>query len=292
MKTENKRQIRILDDAPFHWVGDGFPVKSLLNYRDHAEEVSPFLLLDYASPYPFTPGYKKRGVGVHPHRGFETVTIVYQGELAHRDSSGAGGVISSGDVQWMTAGAGILHEEFHSDAFTESGGTFEVVQLWINLPKANKSAKPGYQSLLKDNIPTVALPNSSGNLRVISGEYKSTVGPARTFTPVNLWDVYLNPGSELQLDLPVGHSKTILVRQGSVKINGESLKESNIAVLDRALAQVTLSSTTNAKLLVMTGSPINEPVVGHGPFVMNTEAEIQQAFSDFKSGKFGSPGDF
>ena len=174
-----------------HWVGDGFPVRSMFSHASHGQHVSPFILLDYAGPAEFLPTQKPRGVGEHPHRGFETVTIVYQGEVEHRDSTGKGGVIGPGDVQWMTAASGILHEEFHSQAFTRKGGTLEMVQLWVNLPAKDKDAEPGYQSLFKQGIPTLALPNNAGRLRVIAGEYQGSRGPARTFTPINVWDFRL-----------------------------------------------------------------------------------------------------
>ena len=191
-----KKLQRIHQSSEMHWVGNGFPVRSVFDYNGLGRELSPFLLLDYAAPYPFPPGNEKRGVGAHPHKGFETVTVAYQGELEHRDSSGGGGKIGAGDVQWMTAGKGIVHEEFHSTEFTKQGGTLQMVQLWVNLRAKDKSAPPGYQTLLKDQIPNVALPQNAGVVRVIAGEYAGHKGPAKTFTPINLWDVNLRAGGD------------------------------------------------------------------------------------------------
>ena len=217
-----------------HWVGDGFPVRSLFSHVSHGERVSPFLLLDYAGPAEFAPTDKPRGVGTHPHRGFEVVTIVYKGEVEHRDSTGKGGVIGPGDVQWMTAAGGILHKEFHSEAFTRNGGTLEMVQLWINLPAKHKNAEPGYQTLLDRDIPAVALPNGSGNLRVIAGEHDGRRGPARSFTPINVWDLRLNRGGVTSLTLPEGHTVVIALLKGTVQVNGDAIaREAQLVLLDR-----------------------------------------------------------
>ncbi|MGN6460217.1 MAG: pirin family protein [Pseudolabrys sp.] len=272
-----------------HWVGDGFPVRSLFSHASHGEHVSPFLLLDYAGPADFEPAARPRGVGVHPHRGFETVTIVYKGEVEHRDSTGKGGVIGPGDVQWMTAAGGILHEEFHSNAFTRKGGTLQMVQLWVNLPAANKNAPAGYQTLLDRDIPSVALPDDAGTLRVIAGGYGEHRGPAHTFTPIDVWDLKLRQGKSTSLALPEGHTVAVIVLNGSVRINGDTVvREAEFALLDRSGGDVTLDATSDATLLVLSGQPIDEPVVMHGPFVMNTVDEIQQAIVDFQSGRFGS----
>jgi len=271
-----------------HWVGDGFPVRSLFSYSSHAEHVSPFLLLDYAGPARFTPASKPRGVGEHPHRGFETVTIVYQGELEHRDSTGAGGRIGAGDVQWMTAASGILHEEFHSGEFTRAGGTLEMVQLWVNLPSKDKMVKPGYQTLLDRDIPRVELPDAAGSVRVIAGEYAGRRGPARTFTPIDVWDVRLAQGKSARLDLPEGHTLALVVLHGTVLVNGaEIAREAQMVLFDRAGSGVTVEANSDAVILVLSGEPIDEPVVGYGPFVMTSEAEIAQAIRDFNEGKFG-----
>lgn len=230
-----KKVIGVYDAPPLHWVGDGFPVRSLFSYRDHGQLLSPFLLLDYAGPVEFSPTDQPRGVGQHPHRGFETVTIVYQGEVAHRDSTGQGGVIGPGDVQWMTAGAGILHEEFHSESFTRSGGQLEMVQLWVNLPAKNKMTAPGYQAILDKDIPALALPDGSGKVRVIAGNCQGHAGPACTFTPMNVWDLRLNPEKITELSLPDSWNVALIILHGTVSINGDTLgKEAQAVVLDRS----------------------------------------------------------
>ncbi|MDP4533622.1 pirin family protein [Marinobacter salarius] len=273
-----------------HWVGDGFPVRSLFSYdRMGASNISPFLLLDYAGPSEFPPAQRPRGVGQHPHRGFETVTVVYSGELEHRDTSGAGGLIGEGDVQWMTAGAGIVHEEFHSQQFTEQGGLLKMVQLWVNLPASAKDTPAAYQTLLNKDIPFVSLEDDGGTLRVIAGEYLEHKGPARTFTPINVWDLKLEPGARVNLPVPKGHTTLVAVLNGSVQINDtDVLREAELANLDREGQEIVLESNNDARLLVLSGEPIDEPVVGYGPFVMNTEGEIKQAMLDFQSGKFGA----
>ena len=271
-----------------HWVGDGFPVRSLFSHHSHGQAISPFLLLDYAGPAEFKPAEKPRGVPQHPHRGFETVTIVYQGELEHRDSAGNGGRIGPGDVQWMTAASGILHEEFHSDAFTRNGGTLEMVQLWVNLPAKDKMATPGYQTLMNADIPVLDLPDAAGTVRVIAGDYAGTKGPAKTFTPVDIWDVRLKSGQTTTLKLPEGHTVSVVVLSGTVLVNEtEVVREAQFALFEREGGDITIEANTDAKLLVLGGEPIDEPVVSHGPFVMNTAAEIRQAVTDLNAGKFG-----
>ncbi len=272
-----------------HWVGDGFPVRSMLSHFEQGEHVSPFILLDYAGPVDFEPTAARRGVGEHPHRGFETVTIVYDGEVEHSDSTGAGGTIGPGDVQWMTAASGILHQEYHSPTFARKGGRFEMVQLWVNLPAKDKMSKPGYQTLLAQDIPTVSLPDGAGSLRMIAGQYGDAKGPARTFTPINVWDLRLVDGKPLELDLPEGQTLSVLVLAGNVEVNGtESLRAAQTALFSRSGGGITLQAAGDAKLLVLAGEPINEPVVAQGPFVMNTEAEIRQAMMDYRTGRFGA----
>lgn len=284
------RNIITITSAPRgHWVGDGFPVRSLISPQGEHELTSPFLLLDHAGPHVFQPATRPRGVGVHPHRGFETVTIVYQGELEHRDSTGAGGRIGVGDVQWMTAASGILHEEFHSRDFTANGGTLEMVQLWVNLPRKDKSAAPGYQTLLAADIATVELPGGAGRLRVIAGNYAGTSGPARTFTPIDVWDVRLAAGKTVAFDLPEGRNVVVVVLDGTAEINGERIvRAAEVATLSRDGGAFTIEAAGAAKLLVLAGEPIDEPVVAHGPFVMNSVGEIKQAMLDFENGKFGA----
>jgi quercetin 2,3-dioxygenase len=272
-----------------HWVGDGFPVRSMFSWATQGQHVSPFILLDYAGPAEFRPAEKPRGVGEHPHRGFETVTIVYQGEVEHRDSTGKGGVIGSGDVQWMTAASGILHQEFHSPAFTRKGGTLEMVQLWVNLPARDKNAAPGYQSLLDQGIPAVTLPDEAGALRVIAGEYQGRRGPARTFTPINVWDLRLRQRGATSLTLPEGHTVGVVVLRGAVLVNDSDIaREAQFVLFDRTGGEVTLEADNHATVLILSGEPIDEPVAVHGPFVMNTVDEIRQAMVDFQSGRFGA----
>jgi redox-sensitive bicupin YhaK (pirin superfamily) len=271
-----------------HWVGDGFPVRSLFSYNSHGAHLSPFLLLDYAGPAQFAQADKPRGVGEHPHRGFETVTIVYQGEVEHRDSTGAGGKIGPGDVQWMTAAGGILHDEFHSRAFTERGGTLEMVQLWVNLPARDKMSAPGYQTLLKADIPDVALPGAAGSVRVIAGAFNGHGGPARTFTPMDVWDVRLKQGAQTRLDIAAGRTLALVVLHGAILVNGDAtVRPGQFAQLSREGAGVQIEAQEDATALLLSGEPIDEPIVGYGPFVMNTRDEIAQAMADFNSGRFG-----
>jgi len=283
------KQITGIYTAPSqHWVGDGFPVRSMFSYQTHGEQLSPFLLLDYAGPHHFPAGTGKRGVGEHPHRGFETVTVVYSGEVEHRDSTGRGGVIGPGDVQWMTAGAGILHEEFHSAEFTRTGGELKMIQLWVNLPAKDKMTQPGYQSITADVIPDVELPNNAGHMRVIAGRYEDIVGPAHTFSPLNVWDLQLNQSQEITLHQPAGWSTALVVLEGEVVVNGEgSAREGQLVVLSQKGEALHLSASSNAKVLLMAGEPLQEPIVGYGPFVMNTKAQIAEAVRAFNSGRFG-----
>ena len=271
-----------------HWVGDGFPVRSMFSYDSQGRNLSPFLLLDYAGPYAFDATDAKRGVGQHPHRGFETVTIVYEGEVEHRDSTGAGGKIGPGDVQWMTAASGILHEEYHSREFARTGGNFEMVQLWVNLPAKDKMAAPGYQTLLDAEIPAVALPDDAGKVRVIAGEYDGHRGPARTFTPMNVWDVRLKHGRSAAFDVEDGHTLALVVLRGAVQINGNQIaREAQLATFGRNGGGIHVEANGDATFLLLSGEPIDEPIAGYGPFVMNTQEEIGDAITDFNSGKFG-----
>ncbi|MGH8845064.1 pirin family protein [Advenella incenata] len=271
-----------------HWVGDGFPVRSMFSYQSHGKQLSPFLLLDYAGPADFAPVQHKRGVGQHPHRGFETVTIVYKGEVSHRDSTGQGGTIGPGDVQWMTAGGGILHEEFHSEAFTSQGGALEMVQLWVNLPAKDKMTTPGYQAVLDSDIPVVALPNEAGTVRVIAGEYGQQKGPAHTFTPMHVWDMRIRQGGITEFEVPEGWSTALVVLRGTVLVNGDTVaREAQLVVLDKADRHMAIEANSDAVVLLLSGEPIDEPIVGYGPFVMNSQDQIAQAISDFNSGRFG-----
>ncbi len=277
---------RMIRDVPQHWVGDGFPVRSLLSYAD-GNQFDPFLLLDYAGPHEFAPAAAPRGVGEHPHRGFETVTIVYQGELEHRDSSGSHGSIGPSDVQWMTAAAGVVHEEFHSPRFTRTGGTLEMVQLWVNLPAREKMSPPRYQSLLAADIPHVTLPSGAATIRVIAGQCQQTKGPARSVTPINVWDVLLAEQKEATLHVPDGHTTLIVVQSGTARINDIETQAVELAELEQTGTMVQLTSETPSRLLVLTGQKIGEPIVGQGPFVMNTRDEIRQAIEDYRLGRMG-----
>ncbi|EJF73393.1 hypothetical protein A462_03394 [Pseudomonas sp. Ag1] len=283
-----KKIIGIYTSPRGHWVGDGFPVRTLFSYDTMGKQISPFLLLDHAGPAAFTPTEQRRGVGQHPHRGFETVTIVYKGEVEHRDSTGAGGTIGPGDVQWMTAARGIIHEEFHSEAFARSGGALEMVQLWVNLPARDKMTDAGYQTILDGDIPTLPLADNAGSLRLIAGEFDGVKGPARTFTPIDVWDMRLKAGRSVTLDLHAGCNTALVVLRGTVRINGtEVAREGQLALFERDGTQLRLESSDDAMVLLLSGEPIDEPIVGHGPFVMNTEQEIHQAFADYQSGQFG-----
>jgi redox-sensitive bicupin YhaK (pirin superfamily) len=275
-----KNVLRIYRQPEGHWVGDGFPVHTVLDYQRHPE-LSPFLLLDHAGPADFAPAAKPRGVGWHPHRGFETVTVVLDGEVDHEDTAGNGGRIGAGDVQWMTAGSGLLHKEMHSDAFTRRGGRFHALQLWVNLPAKSKMTAPRYQTLLASEIPSV------DSVRVIAGEYAGVKGPAQTFTPVNLLDARVHAGRQLRLNLRDGYSAGLYVVSGKTTVNGEAAAEGELVVLDRKGDEVVIDALTDAIVFVMNGAPIDEPVVGYGPFVMNSTREIQQAYADFNAGRLG-----
>jgi len=270
-----------------HWVGDGFPVQSIFSYNDMAAQLSPFLLLDYAGPTEFPPTQQKRGVGPHPHRGFETVTIVYAGGVTHRDSSGAGGTLGAGDVQWMTAASGLVHEEFHSEDYARRGGVFELIQLWVNLPAKDKMSAPHYQALLADQIPLVELPGAAGTARLIAGVYGEVKGAARTFTPMNVWDMRLRANRMLSLNMPEGHTTALFVLSGVLQSGTHSIGAAELAVLEREGTELSVEITEDAVVLLLSGQPLNEPIVGHGPFVMNSREEIMQAIGDYSRGDFG-----
>jgi quercetin 2,3-dioxygenase len=282
-----KRVQSVRRDISPHWVGDGFPVRTILSVSELGQLISPFLLLDYAGPAEFKPSDKQRGVGEHPHRGFETVTIVYQGELEHRDSAGNHGRIGPGDVQWMTAASGVVHEEWHEREFARRGGTLEMVQLWVNLSAQDKKTPPKYQEILDRQIPVVDVGGGS-TLRVIAGEAQGVKGPASTFSPVNLWDLQAKPAAPITLTFPEGYHTMLLVLNGEVAINGEqTLATAELAILEPAGREVTLQAARDSRVLVLNGQPIDEPIVSYGPFVMNTEDEIHQAIEDYQSGRMG-----
>jgi redox-sensitive bicupin YhaK (pirin superfamily) len=271
-----------------HWVGDGFPVRTLFAYPNLGAALSPFLLLDYAGPMEFSPTDARRGVGEHPHRGFETVTIVYEGEVEHRDSAGGGGKIGPGDVQWMTAAAGLVHEEFHGRDFARRGGLFEMVQLWVNLPAKDKMAPPRYQGIVSSQIPAVSLPDGQGTVRVIAGEFSGATGPATTFTPIHVWDLRLTSDQRIDLTVPDGYTTALVVLRGALRVNGsEPVETAEVGLFDRAGTSICMDCAKDATALLLCGEPIEEPIVGHGPFVMNSSQEIHQAIADYQSGKMG-----
>lgn len=283
-----KNIARIYPAPAKHWVGDGFFVSSMFNYNQKDRNLDPFLLMDYASPQQFPPNANQnlRGVGEHPHRGFETVTIAYQGEVEHKDSYGGGGVIGTGDVQWMTAGSGLMHQEYHSQNFSKTGGMFEMVQLWVNLPAKHKMTAPKYQAIESHDIPVVDL--TGGIARIIAGHFGNIQGTASTFSPINLWDIRLNAGAEYTFSVPNSHNLLILILDGDVLVNDDKVARSNeLITFDKGGDSVKLTANHDSKILLLSGEPLNEPVVGYGPFVMNTMGEINQAIYDVQTGKFG-----
>jgi redox-sensitive bicupin YhaK (pirin superfamily) len=282
-----KKVIGIQGNDRGHWVGDGFPVRTLFFYQDLGKQMSPFLMLDYAGPAEFPPTTERKGVGSHPHRGFETVTIVYKGEVAHKDSTGQGGVIGPGDVQWMTAGSGILHEEFHAEGFAKNGGTLDMVQLWVNLPANLKMTKPAYQAILDQQIPAIELKHGVGVARIIAGDFDGHKGPAHTFTPMNVIDLKLRKG-KATIATPEGWNTSLVVLKGAVEAgDGVVAKDAQMLMFSSQGQDIQLNALEDSIALLLSGEPIDEPIVGYGPFVMNTKVEIAQAMQDFNSGSFG-----
>ena len=284
-----RKVIGVYRNQNMHWVGDGFPVKNLFSYDRLGQAVSPFLLLDYAAPYQFQPTTAQHGVGSHPHRGFETVTIAYKGEVEHKDSSGGGGIIKTGDVQWMTAGAGVVHEEFHSKEFAKKGGLFEMVQLWVNLPAKDKMTPARYQAIDKSDIPVVNFADDAGQIRVIAGTFHDVKGPASTFSSINVWDGQLKAEKSEHIHVPMSHTVLVVILEGEMLINGtQKVQDSSIVLFEQNDdPAILLEAIQDTKFLVLTGEPLNEPIQGYGPFVMNTKEEIVEAFNDFNNGKFG-----
>ena len=282
-----KQVMSVAEASAPYWIGDGFPSRTLFPLGEDPD-LSPFLVVGYIGPSRFEPSTRARGVGGHPHRGFETVTIVYQGSVDHRDSAGNAGTIETGDVQWMTAASGLIHEEKHGKELTAKGGEFEMVQLWVNLPAAHKMSKPGYQSLLKRDIPRVELGSKSYG-RVIAGGLNGVEGAAKTFTPLNVFDIRLEKTDSAEVTLPVGHNAAVVLLQGSIVVNGSTRMEgpTQIAHLSPSGAGLLLEAAEKSLVLILSGEPIDEPVVSDGPFVMNTEAEIHQAFEDYRAGRMG-----
>ena len=280
----------IYPPGPAHFVGDGFRVHNFIPSRHGLDmhRMTPFIMMDYGAKFHFPPSDSLKGVGVHPHRGFETVTIAYKGRVAHHDSAGGGGIIGEGDVQWMTAASGVLHKEYHEESFSKTGGDFQMVQLWVNLPAKDKLTTPAYQALLKEQIPVVELPNNSGTVRLIAGQYQDQKGPASTFTPMNVWDLKIKANVPVVVPAPQGWNTALVVLNGKVRLNGQhDASEGQLIVYANEGQDLALEASTDATLLLLSGEPIHEPIVGHGPFVMNTMQEIKDAITDFNNGAFG-----
>ena len=279
----------VLRHTTRHWVGNGFPVRTLFSYEGQGQDFSPFLLFDYAGPHEFPPTDSRLGVGPHPHRGFETVTIVYAGEVEHRDSSGSGGRIGPGDVQWMTAASGLIHEEFHGQEYARRGGLFEMVQLWVNLPAKDKTALPRYQHIPSAEIPTVALPGASGSVRVIAGEYAGKKGPANTFSPVHVWDLRVSSNEPVTIAVEDGYTTVLAVLKGTLTIpDSEPVSEAEVVTYARHGTLLRLDAAHDVSALLLCGQPLEEPIVGYGPFVMNTTQEIDNAMDDYTHGRMGT----
>ncbi|NOU92699.1 pirin family protein [Paenibacillus sp. LMG 31456] len=284
----------IYKGAPFHMVGDGFRVSNYFpSGTNFGQRFSPFILMDYNAPFVFPPSEQVKGVGAHPHRGFETVTIDYEGYVEHHDNHGNHGIIGPGDVQWMTAGSGLLHKEYHEKEFSKRGGLFQMIQLWVNLPRANKMHAPKYQELLSGNMGRIKLPDDGGEVRVIAGEYNGVPGPAQTFTPIHLFDISFKANGQAQFELPSTFNTAALVLKGTAQLNGTQLAQSGDFILfDNTPGNIVIEGQTDDTLvIILSGEPIDEPIYQHGPFVMNSKEEIMEAFKDFQAGKMG-PTDF
>ena len=287
--TKEKKIIKIVLPREKHWVGDGFYVSSIFSmHSEDKKHISPFLLLDHAAPTYFPPTDKKLGVGEHPHRGFETVTMAIKGEVEHRDSSGGGGKISTGGVQWMTAGSGIVHDEFHSRDFAKKGGEFEMVQLWVNLPAKYKMTRPRYQSLNKKDFPIVRLQDGTTKVKIIAGNFGGSSSPTETFTKINIYEVEGHQNSEVKLNFDDGTNTLILQLAGNSIIGDQHLEKGYLGIFSRSGVSINLKTTEDSKLLILNGEPIEEPLEAYGPFVMNTREELKVAFRDFQEGKMGS----
>lgn len=273
-----------------HFVGDGFRVHNFIpsGFRLDMQRMSPFIMLDYNSTYKFPPSDTPKGVGVHPHKGFETVTIAYKGKVAHHDSSGGGGVIGEGDIQWMTAAKGILHKEYHEAEWSKKGGDFQMVQLWVNLPAKDKKADPKYQAIKYEDINRYNLPDDAGTIEVIAGEYKGTKGSASTFTPVHMFNAKLKKGGKVDFQFPAEYNTALLVIEGNITVNGnKETPTDHLALMANDGETFQIEASDDAIVLVLSGQPINEPIAAQGPFVMNTRQELMEAFNDFNLGKFG-----
>lgn len=290
MENSIKHVEAILPPPPTHMVGDGFKVHNFFPSSGIIGErgMSPFFLMDYNSKWEISGTDRPRGVGVHPHRGFETVTIAYHGKVAHHDSAGNSGVIEEGDVQWMTAGSGILHKEYHEKEFSKKGGVFQVVQLWVNLPKKHKWATPKYQAIENKNMPRVSLDDGKSFVELVAGEYKGIKGPAVTFSPVSLFNLKLQKNGTVNFDFNKDHNTGLLIVEGAIRINdNEKAPEDHFVLFKHDGDEFRLEALESSVVLVLSGEPINEPIASYGPFVMNTEEEIREAYNDYYNGKFG-----
>ncbi len=273
-----------------HFVGDGFFVHNFIpgGYHLEMERTDPFIMMDYNAKYYFPPTDKPRGVGVHPHRGFETVTIAYKGRVAHHDSNGGGGVIGEGDVQWMTAASGVLHKEYHEENWSKKGGDFQMVQLWVNLPAKYKMSKPKYQAIANEKFGRYEIENNGGEIEIIAGEYKGVEGAASTFTPIYLFNAKLVANAKAEFNFPAQFNTMLLVIEGSITVNGtEKAASDHLALFENEGESFTVEAKKNSVVLILSGEPINEPIAAAGPFVMNTREELYQAYMDFNNGKFG-----
>ena len=269
-------------------VGDGFRVYNMIPGAGISQQrISPFLLMDFNAEFDFGPSNHVRGVDVHPHKGFETVTVAYKGSVAHHDSTGNSGIINPGDVQWMTAGAGILHKEYHEKEFSKKGGPFEMVQLWVNLPKKDKSTPAHYQPITAAQMGKVQLPDHAGLVNVIAGSFNNVNGPAVTYTPVNLFDIKLNKGGKTEFTVPASHNTALLVINGEAEVNGQKASEHSFVLFSNDGDEISIVATADSVILLLSGEPINEPIASYGPFVMNTQQEIVEAIQEFQAGKYG-----
>ncbi len=289
MVTQDKQLLKVISPREKHWVGDGFYVSSIFSmHSEDYKNISPFILFDHAPPKYFPPTKQKLGVGEHPHRGFETVTFAIRGEVEHRDSSGGGGTITTGGVQWMTAGSGLVHDEFHSTKFSQEGGEFEMIQLWVNLPSDFKMTNPRYQSFDEDDFPIVFKNNNKLNIKIIAGSFESVVSPVETFSLINIYEVKSLKNSKLEITLPEGSNTLFFQLSGKSWIGNKKIHQGYLGIFNRTGSLIKLKMEGNSKALILNGDPIDEPIFAYGPFVMNTEKELIEAFRDFQEGKMGN----
>ncbi len=286
--TEKKWIEKIVAPREKHWVGDGFHVSTIFSmHSEDPESISPFLMMDHAAPKYFPPTQKKRGVGEHPHRGFETVTFAIKGEVEHRDSGGGGGKITTGGIQWMTAGSGVVHDEFHSREFSQKGGDFEMIQLWVNLPSKFKMTPPRYQSFEKGDFPIIDHGNQEMSVKVIAGTFGTVTSPVKTFSPINMYELNGSSGSQLEITLPVGSNTLVFQLSGKSSVADQQIEKGNLAILSKSGNSFKLELLEESKVMILNGEPLGEPVAAYGPFVMNTRQELMEAFKDFQAGKMG-----